>query len=487
MPKKKAGSAAANPQRPQPVAQPSSNSMKSAPAPPASKTVSALSATLQETSDPTEEALRSPSSPTDTSAPAVNRKKQKRRQKQAAKLAEQEQQQQHDRSQPHLNNGRPLPNGQGSNGHIPYPGRGPQKGYFTEDTDYVDEDYVDDAGEVEDAFYSGDEADLVDDPRSDHMTSQKSKKKKKNRKTTELLDEVRATSIAAANLLERSALATQQALANAKTDTRTPQQKKRDQIWNDSKNQERENIKQFWLELGEEDRKALVQIEKEAVLRKMKEQKSQCNCTVCGRKRMAIEEELEVLYDAYYDELEHYAHPSDVDDSRRIMPPPRPRDHPRRPSHSYSRAPPGHFEDDPEEDEDEFDDEFDDDEDDELYSDDELDEISRMPEEFYNFSNSLRVKNGILTVADDLLKNDGKEFINMMDKLADRRMQREEEARFPQNPLSHQNHHNHNHGPIDEDDYDDEDEEDDEEYDSQDFDEDEDDMVSRKALKPSSR
>jgi len=29
---------------------------------------------------------------------------------------------------------------------------------------------------------------------------------------------------------------------------------------------------------------------------------------VCGRKRTAIEEELEVLYDAYYEELEQYAH-----------------------------------------------------------------------------------------------------------------------------------------------------------------------------------
>lgn len=35
---------------------------------------------------------------------------------------------------------------------------------------------------------------------------------------------------------------------------------------------------------------------------------------------------------------------------------------------------------------------------------------------------------GILTVADDLLKNDGQKFLEMMEQLADRRMQREEEA-----------------------------------------------------------
>jgi hypothetical protein len=52
----------------------------------------------------------------------------------------------------------------------------------------------------------------------------------------------------------------------------------------------------------------LVRLEKEDVLRKMKEQqKHSCGCAVCGRKRTAIEEELEVLYDAYYDELEQYA------------------------------------------------------------------------------------------------------------------------------------------------------------------------------------
>lgn len=94
---------------------------------------------------------------------------------------------------------------------------------------------------------------------------------------------------------------------------------------------ERERIRDFWLGLRENERRALVKVEKEAVLRKMKEQqRSGCSCAVCGRKRCpfafpllglcrtsqtdarpahrsAIEEELEVLYDAYYDELESYA------------------------------------------------------------------------------------------------------------------------------------------------------------------------------------
>ena len=49
---------------------------------------------------------------------------------------------------------------------------------------------------------------------------------------------------------------------------------------------ERERIRDFWLGLRENERRALVKVEKEAVLRKMKEQqRSGCSCAVCGRKR----------------------------------------------------------------------------------------------------------------------------------------------------------------------------------------------------------
>jgi len=82
----------------------------------------------------------------------------------------------------------------------------------------------------------------------------------------------------------------------------------KEKIWNTSSQEERERIKVFWLSLGEEERRSLVKTEKDAVLKKMKEQqKHSCSCTVCGRERIAIEEELEVLYDAYYEELEQYA------------------------------------------------------------------------------------------------------------------------------------------------------------------------------------
>ncbi len=79
-------------------------------------------------------------------------------------------------------------------------------------------------------------------------------------------------------------------------------------IWQPSSSEEREHIKSFWLSLDQNERQDLVRVEKDAVLRKMKEQqRHSCGCAVCGRKRSAIEKELETLYDAYYDELERYA------------------------------------------------------------------------------------------------------------------------------------------------------------------------------------
>lgn len=83
-----------------------------------------------------------------------------------------------------------------------------------------------------------------------------------------------------------------------------------------------------------------------------------------------------------------------------------------------------------------------------------------------------------MTVADDLLKNDGKKFIEMMEQLAERRMAREEEANAAANghsPMSlHQQHAAHNHVQAeyeDEEDYDDDDDE--EEYDEEEEEEEE--------------
>ncbi|PKC66492.1 hypothetical protein RhiirA1_183174 [Rhizophagus irregularis] len=62
---------------------------------------------------------------------------------------------------------------------------------------------------------------------------------------------------------------------------------RKDGIWNTNNNEERQRIREFWLQLGEEERRSLVKVEKEAVLKKMKEQqKHSCSCSVCGKKRL---------------------------------------------------------------------------------------------------------------------------------------------------------------------------------------------------------
>ena len=290
----------------------------------------------------------------------------------------------------------------------------------------------------------------------------------------------------------------------------------KEKIWNTSSQEERERIKLFWLSLGEEERRSLVKVEKDAVLKKMKEQqKHSCSCTVCGRKRVAIEEELEVLYDAYYEELEQYANnqqgegpPPMMAAQRRfgpmsgLVPPNRlpPAFSGRQPSRGKIVE---HFEDD-EDGEEEIGEEYS--EDDYISDEDPAEDIPRShATDFFNFGQSLTVQGkgeklvvcdsaymvigGILTVADDLLKNDGKKFIEMMEQLAERRMAREEDAKdqlystangygHPSNGnIPPHTHHGHNHPPPpDDEDYDD-DEEDEDEYDSQDDDYDDEEMV----------
>ncbi|KAG9311132.1 salt tolerance down-regulator-domain-containing protein [Chiua virens] len=270
--------------------------------------------------------------------------------------------------------------------------------------------------------------------------------------------------------------------------TKPPQNNNK--IWSTSTTEERERIKEFWLGLGEDERHNLVKIEKDTVLKKMKEQqKHSCSCAVCGRKRHAIEEELEVLYDAYYEELEQYANYQQryVNSGGTIPPPPgpgpfpgsveldkngavighphtKPTHHPprsnRTPALTNGRKPPKHeseFDDDEGDDDDyEEEDEYDDDdeeeeeEEEEEGAEEEDDDVKprdrrntgsrgRRPvngnkangrDGLFNLGSSLTVTgpNNILTVADDLLKNDGQKFLEMMEQLAERRMQREEEA-----------------------------------------------------------
>lgn len=240
--------------------------------------------------------------------------------------------------------------------------------------------------------------------------------------------------------------------------------------WSPSNVEERERIKSFWLQLGEKERKNLIATEKGDVLRRMREQQRHgCTCSVCIRKRHSIEVELELMYHSYYVQLERYAEHQrrHMDSNGEVPPPPGPgpfpgsiamdstghviggnmltktkRGHVHQPSVLGKRTtlPPEeddeYDEDDLEEDEYEEDYDYDDEEDeeDELDSPDfkarrRLDEkvAARRAKDFFNQGSSLTVK-GILTVADDLLRNDGQKFLEMMEQLAERRAEQKDDG-----------------------------------------------------------
>ena len=273
-------------------------------------------------------------------------------------------------------------------------------------------------------------------------------------------------------------------------------------VWNTSTSEERERIKEFWVGLDEPERRSLVKVEKEAVLKKMKEQqKHSCSCSVCGRKRNAIEEELEVLYDAYYLELEQYANHRQlgIDDNHPIPPPPgqyqsannMPLRQDSRTARSHVSSPSrmtGAFRNaEPVEHEYPENDGLDDEEVDA----DSLTSDTRHPAaaDIFTLGQNLTAQGqsqwsrddwwltpfagGILTVADDLLKNDGRKFIEMMEQLAERRMQREEDAQSAARGVSHPS-SAHNHTQMDDEGYEDEDEDD---YGSEEDDYDDEEMV----------
>ncbi|KAJ4378165.1 Stress response protein nst1 [Neocucurbitaria cava] len=404
--------------------------------------------------------------PHEPTASAVNRKKQKRREKEAAKKAA------HDPPAPATGkNGVRMSPALASSGAQTRPSA-PQ---------YADPELDEPLYDDEHDFYSDEEAEHYEHAYGTNghyqqqyghtpMPSGSGKKPRKKKKAPSAPPPLAY----AQHVAPRHSPATGHAIMRSNSGS------KKDRIWNTSTQEERERIREFWLSLGEDERKSLVKIEKEAVLRKMKEQqKHSCSCTVCGRKRTAIEEELEVLYDAYYEELEQYAHHQQ--DVGSFLP---------EANYGYASSapharpmlnthPPGHYDDDDE-------DEYSGDEEEEDYSGSDIssegdyssEERSLPPPEaadFLQFGSSLQVKGGILTVADDLLKNDGKKFIEMMEQLAERRMQREEDAQFNAHPSMYRSHAGHSHeAPPEEDDFDDEGDEE-EGYEDDDYEEDEED------------
>jgi salt tolerance NST1 family regulator len=223
------------------------------------------------------------STPVPPGQPSVNRKKQKRRQKAAAKLAAtQNPPTSVNSSNPSavpasLSDRRKPAQSKSNSGHPP------------EDDNLDDSDDDDSYDVVPSTNINGH---FPDAGLGANGTKKKSKKKKKNR---------------AASPTDQHSNYSQSNLPSSGHTAQVPFGDSRGRIWNTSSQEEQQRIKDFWNSLSESERKSLVKIEKDAVIKTMKDQqKHSCSCSVCGRKRNAIEEELEVLYDAYYNELEQY-------------------------------------------------------------------------------------------------------------------------------------------------------------------------------------
>jgi hypothetical protein len=341
------------------------------------------------------------SSPSDTVSAPVNRKKQKRRQKQAARLADPQPANEDVSTDDATQNGSSHAN---------------PEHYHSDDGDADGSDHEQPTNG--DAYHK-DGQDSVDahvdsqNPQgsngtesSQKSTGRKSKKKKgkKARNGSQAQGDETSTPMSTPSVSMShplppplpSHLASHNILKPAKNRS----------IWNTSTQEERENIKTFWLELGEEERRQLVKVEKDAVLKKMKEQqRHSCSCTVCGRKRTAIEEELEVLYDAYYEELEQYANHNQgsFENGSPMVPPPRLYQPPLRSPGQHTRTQ-GQFH--PSrgriheltEEDDDLEEDYDEEEEDgdEPYSDEDLDEEDEETRaaraDFFAFGNSLTVK-----------------------------------------------------------------------------------------------
>ena len=231
--------------------------------------------------------------------------------------------------------------------------------------------------------------------------------------------------------------------------------------------EEREQVARYWQRLAQRERRALVDQERAAVQRKLREfQKHACGCTVCTRKRAAIDTKLQELYDTYYDTLEAGLRPGaapaggpgpfpgsvalDKNGSvlgANLILARKPGD-----EHVHPHPPPGArgalagvrrgqqrdaaldnmFDEDLEEED--YDDEYDDEYDEELDADLDEDAGSLLPRtrrgrsgelcgagDCYCINSSLTVR-GILAVADDLSGNEAQKLILMMEQLADHRL-----------------------------------------------------------------
>lgn len=167
---------------------------------------------------------------------------------------------------------------------------------------------------------------------------------------------------------------------------------------------ERQQIRDFWLSLPSDRRKDLVFQERQILLRSWKErQRVGCNCAYCQKKRKLVQSEIEMLYDTYYQVLDEYtnflrevrlnggASATATAASQPIAADP-----------ASSGGPSG-----------------------------------SVPSGKSSYRHSCiqqhpsQIRFGLHNVAEDLLKNGGKKFLDILERIAERRIRREEGKEDP--------------------------------------------------------
>ncbi|WFD27594.1 Stress response protein nst1 [Malassezia nana] len=225
-----------------------------------------------------------------------------------------------------------------------------------------------------------------------------------------------------------------------------------------SNGDEREKVREFWRSLSRHERQSMVRAEEQEVLRKLKEfQRQACACSVCLRKRAAVNAKLQGLYALYFETLEEqvdeYAHGGSsassgpgpfpgsvaldnhggVVGANLLLSRPSMRERGKRGLHVYPPGTPmSERRELPDMDDlydEEFDDDFDDEPLDDDYDDEYVDEYERPTRhrhgdshcqggDCYCINSSLTVK-GILTLADELGGNEAHKLILMMEQLSE--------------------------------------------------------------------
>jgi protein LTV1 len=138
-----------------------------------------------------------------------------------------------------------------------------------------------------------------------------------------------------------------------------------------------QKLGEYWNELSVERKKDLLNLERDSVFKIMRDQqKITCNCSVCDRKRSIIEQELKKLYDTYYEGIEN---------SHLLL------------SELFN------------------------------FSKDEYENAAMGKQPTASSKQESVKRKGIMTIAEDLLQNDGRKFLEMMEKLAESRIKRHTE------------------------------------------------------------